>query len=307
MVSKDSYRYSLPSVSLGLSIHTLIHRVPHAADMIYSFCGAILMQLSGDGNNIQVREIHPIHFTMPLTEEQQQGRKILFELPGAIHSLHIEHIAALMGLCWSKRQLIHPTSDIPIEDEAEINAIDEGFKFFVSDKTDPNLNSNYHSQISLVLSSLRTAAVALFSNELPPNYAMCNLHYMLEFIEIPVLDDDDLSLTELPPFSTFGQHFGYIYRAAERILGPHEFSRTENDKEQNTIIPFAAMRPFLQSHQLDTKPEEVRRNQRNNVQEKSVQDMVEPPRDTQIEMFNPYEANNFISWTSSNADIDFDY
>jgi len=65
-------------------------------------------------------------------------------------------------------------------------------------------------------------------------------------IDIPALSEDN-DLLERPPFSVPVKHFGHVLKTAEEVLGAHEFVSLKPGVEEN-IIPFAAIRPFLQSH-----------------------------------------------------------
>lgn len=120
---------TLPSTLAG-AVKSLIQKVPHTAELIFSFCGAILVQQSGDDSPLG-KEVSQIDIGMPLTEEQQQGRQTLFELPTALKSFHVEHIPAMMGLCWNSNNL-HDTACVPLsEDDAQ--QIDEILKKIVAE------------------------------------------------------------------------------------------------------------------------------------------------------------------------------
>jgi hypothetical protein len=111
---------TLPSTLAG-AVKALIQRVPHTAELIFSFCGAILVQQGGD-DVVLGKQVSQIDIGMPLTEEQQQGRQILLELPTALMSFHVDHIPAMMGLCWNSK-FLHETANIPIGDKGEVEQI----------------------------------------------------------------------------------------------------------------------------------------------------------------------------------------
>lgn len=119
---------TLSSALIG-AVKSLIQQVPHAAELIFSFCGAMLVQQSGEDAALG-KEVAQIEIGMPLTEEQQQGRQTLFELPTALKSFHVDHIPAMMGLCWNNKNL-HPTASVPIEDDDQKQQIEATLKKIV--------------------------------------------------------------------------------------------------------------------------------------------------------------------------------
>jgi len=221
---------------LATAVNNLIKRVPHAADLIFLFCGAVLVELGGEGVVISSPEVAQLRITMPLTEDQEQGKKIILDLPRAINLFCIQHVPALMGLCWSKKPNIHPNADTA-PDPKKQEQIKEGLTQFIQDSQ--GKTSKLHTQIPAFLACLRAVGVAHFLAK--PAHPNTPLHYFLtEMIDIPALIEDD-DLSEGPPFSVPAKHFGYVLRLSEEILGPLEFPPSNEE----TIIPFSALRQFI--------------------------------------------------------------
>lgn len=238
---------TLPA-ALSNAIKALILRVPYAADLIFSYCGAVSVQQAGD-DVIIGKEVWNIKVEdhMPLTEEQQQGKQTLFELPTAIKSFCVEHLPAMMGLCWNCKNL-HETANVELEDADEIAAIAATFQKMVNRKFGNMIEKpEYHRQIPAILASLRAAGFSLFSAELSEEFANAPLRYYLTTISIPLLDDDNVDpdgLQDNPPFTTPAKHFGHVLKEAEGILGPDESSTPVLD---GPLVPWSAVRPLLQS------------------------------------------------------------
>lgn len=108
----------------------------------------------------------------------------------------------------------------------------------------------YHRQIPAILASLRTAGFSLFSMEITDQFGATPLIYYLTTITIPLVDEDD-EMADETLFQIQAKHFSHVLQQAEKVLGPHELSTPV--LEDACIIPFAAVRQFLESHIVDAK------------------------------------------------------
>jgi hypothetical protein len=125
------------------------------------------------------KEVAEIDIQMPLTEEQKQGRQIVFELPAALNSFHFDHIPALMGMCWNSQNLPE-TALVPL-DEADEKEIEETFKGIIE-------NPEHHRQIPALLASFRAAGACIFSFE--SNFAEDNpLYDYLTLVPVPMVEE----------------------------------------------------------------------------------------------------------------------
>eukprot|EP01105_Mastigella_eilhardi_P007620 TRINITY_DN1911_c0_g3_i2.p1 TRINITY_DN1911_c0_g3~~TRINITY_DN1911_c0_g3_i2.p1 ORF type:complete len:3679 (-),score=783.02 TRINITY_DN1911_c0_g3_i2:52-10641(-) len=219
----------------------LTQRVPHAADLIFSFCTAMIIQ-QADVNVPLGREVFDTvqHLGMPLTEEQMQGMQILHELPSALKSFHVEHLPAMMGLCWNHK--VHATADHQVTDPAVIEEIDQTLKLVVE-------TPQYHCQIPVILTALRAAGVSLFLNEITEQFGQTPLFYYLEMIPVPLIVNEG-DIRDRQPFCTLARHFGYVLKKTEEVLGPHETSPLA----ESYVIPMTAFRQFLQTHTVEERP-----------------------------------------------------
>ena len=272
---------TLPS-GLAFSLLNVINNAPHAAELIFSFCGAILLQIGGDDDNGLLDEVSKINIRIPLTEEQEQGKQILSELPGVSSEFMVKHIPALMGLCWSKKPIIHKSVDYTIEDPDLIQQIRDGFEKFIKQK-------EYHPQIPELLTSLRYFGMSMFCLEQNEQYSQTPLSIFLEssIIEHEFLDDFEY----IPPFSCMVKYYGSIYHIAEEILSPKEFESI-NLQNQSKLIPFAAIRQFLKSHNISSKD-----NQINPKQKENQRNISHENKDENNESKNEIEESSIQTFT----------
>jgi len=195
-----------------------------------------------------------------------------------------------------KKQIVHNTADIPIEDDDKVKEIEVNLKQCFVEEPDGTV-SKYHDQIPAVLASFRTLGVVQFTTEITQSFANCPLVYSLQFIDIPALDDND-EIGERPPFSTKAQHYGTVLRAIEKILGPHEFSGGAFANE-NTVVPFAAIRPFLQSHIVEA---EKNIGGKAHGSENVPPPIVAPPK---TETTTVPSLPVSVQWSASSGDLEF--
>eukprot|EP01133_Synstelium_polycarpum_P014536 gene14536-17171_t len=232
-LATESREFTTLPTGLTSRLKGIFGDIQHAADLIYSFCGAVLVYQSGDDVPLG-KEVADININMPLTEDQRQGGQILFEIPMARKGFRIDNIPAMMGLCWNIKN-VHPTANVPLDDDAKIE-IQETFAMIVG-------TPKYHKQIPRILTSLRIAGCNYFINELNHASAETPLHHFLPVF--PAFEDEEDQMLERYPFLTCAKHFGYILQEAESILGPKEF---ESNVEEKDLIP---IRKYLKQNLIE--------------------------------------------------------
>jgi len=174
------------------------------------------------------------------SENRQQGKKVIFDLPRAITLFCVQHIPAMMGLCWSKKPNLHHTANIPIIDAQTLKETERGFKVLVNDEN--GRPSKYLPQIPAILSCLRIVGFKHFTVNVPERSKLST--YIEYLMEIPAFQENGGEMLEKLPFNVSVIHYGHVLKIAEEILGTQEFA----EGNEEALIPFAAIRPFLQSH-----------------------------------------------------------
>eukprot|EP01125_Pyxidicula_operculata_P010465 TRINITY_DN343_c0_g3_i1.p1 TRINITY_DN343_c0_g3~~TRINITY_DN343_c0_g3_i1.p1 ORF type:complete len:4704 (-),score=480.58 TRINITY_DN343_c0_g3_i1:101-14212(-) len=291
--------YAPLPVSFGISVSKLIEQSPHACDPIVSFCYAIVLQET-QRRGAPPNMVSQIHVRIPLTEEQELGKRIIFEIPGASSSFCIQHIPALIGLCMKKKKnFIHESARIEITDNYEIERMKKFFHSLVEDEE--GKVSTYHNQIPNFLANLRATGVAHFSseiNEATANGSLC-IYFEAPIIEVKFVNDIE-NMENIPPFSTLAKHFGHVLQLAESILSPHEYSsHTEDDR--STIVSFSAVRPFLKTiDSTTTKTKESKSKEPESIYAPEVQLHEQNARPVEMEE----DPQNLVVWTSSFGDLD---
>ncbi|KAH3762020.1 E3 ubiquitin-protein ligase RNF213 [Pelomyxa schiedti] len=243
-LEREHRYFSALTPSIFGQVKSLIQREPHISESIFSFCGAVLLQVS-DRLVPNTKGVVSIAMDMPLTNEQKLGQQVMAEMPSVATAFHLEHLPAMMGLCWNHK--VHPSADQKIASEADIAEIEETLKYIVDTPL-------YHVQISAILTSLRVTGVCNFLNEITDAFAKTPLSFFLTVLtnapapaedrnieRIRFYDDD--TIMGRAPFALPVKYYGHILRQAEAILGPHETTGTA--VSESCIVPFSAMRQFL--------------------------------------------------------------
>jgi len=285
--------------SLANSVHSLIEQIPYASGMIFAFCGATLLQIEANPG-AKLQEVFQLRSAveMPLTEEQRHGQKLLMELPRARNSFLVQHLPAMMALCWSKKPDIHEKYDAPV-DEKEEEAIEAGLQRFVTEVgLDGKIQkSRYHPQVSTFLSSLRVAGLVNFTSD---NHPPCQLCWYLTLIEVPAQEDFESE----PPFTTETAHFGTVLRIAERIFGPVELE-SDAPNSARECISFASIRPVLQSLDVQEAKLPEHAEQFEVKEEKTTEDRTPSSADEVVRRDPNPEVTVPLLWADSTADLDF--
>ena len=223
------------SSSLARRLDTLFQNAPHSSDDIFAFCAAVLIQ-----GNQQVTQLAPyvnrVEFTIPLSDEQQRGKDILHDFS----SLKSIHIPALMGFCKRKKAFFHSSTDLPLNEE-ELKELREGLERIKQ-------NPEFFAEIPFILSEVRVAALSHFGQEKSQYEQETPLADYCEFF-IAVREEVFDDLEQLIPFCNPVGSFGTIVREMETIFGDVEMGRgggEERESEGEIVVPFAALRHFLQ-------------------------------------------------------------
>lgn len=120
-------------------------------------------------------------------------------------------------------------------DAADVNRVKESLKKYADT---PFL----HSDIPKILSELRVMGLSHFTKTVLPGDQDTPLLVYTEFFELSndVLDKEFMCV--------LARHYGHVMTLAEEILHNSELLGDSSEAERaRTIIPFAALRPFLQN------------------------------------------------------------
>ena len=278
----------LPPTLLS-SVKALLSKEPHASDLIYSFCIYILLQ----ENSISPlpKEVFEIKMDMPLTDEQKKGMQTLHDLPTAIKSFCIEHIPAMMGLCWNHQ--VHESADVAVQDLILQEEISNTLQKIAS-------TDSLHRQIPDILASLRAAGICFFINEISQQWADIALSNFLTTVSIPCIDSpkpEEEDIVNSPPFSVPSKHFGYVLRQAEEILGRKECTAGV------PVVPFSAVRPLLKSHVVPTQPQPAKQLQTQPPRQAQPQALSAQPTQEQMQ---PQEQQPKVIQVQTGGFLDLD-
>ena len=252
---QHKHRKFLPLPSkLAMQFDGLLKSAPHAAQLIFSFCCAVLIQENRE--DILLDDlVCSIKFDIPLSDEQRLGRKILDDIPTVMSSLQVEHIPALMGFCVRGDLVLDESANVPMSD-VDLTSLREGLEEIKNEK------KVLHASLPNILSEVRVVGLSHFTKEIGPGFQETPLYEFVEFF----FDPDSKfyeDLNGIIPFSVHVCHFGPLWRMLENILGPVELLNKKEDVGKPVsglgVIPFAALRPFLQSQRVgeDIKEEKV--------------------------------------------------
>ena len=289
----------LPSC-FGSSLSSLIHELIHVADMIYSYCYAILIQITSQPLDNLPNELSNIDIQIPLTEEQEQGRKILSEIPSFQSKIFLYHLPALMAFCWSKKlskNKFHKSADCELNDNLR-KEIKNGFHQLIFKDPLSKTISQYHSKIPTFLASFRICGLVFGTRKID------NADYDVSFLLTLNMDIDDL-LEDLyvPPFSVPCKYLASILAIAEDILGKEEFNSAPSTSLQNRF----AIRPLLKPIEVKQQMEIVEQDNAI-VEQESIAHFDTADNDPNIELFdsNDFDVDESIS-LSYDTEIDLDF
>eukprot|EP00008_Paramoeba_atlantica_P007651 CAMPEP_0201485450 /NCGR_PEP_ID=MMETSP0151_2-20130828/9545_1 /ASSEMBLY_ACC=CAM_ASM_000257 /TAXON_ID=200890 /ORGANISM="Paramoeba atlantica, Strain 621/1 / CCAP 1560/9" /LENGTH=958 /DNA_ID=CAMNT_0047869577 /DNA_START=11 /DNA_END=2887 /DNA_ORIENTATION=- len=291
----------LPS-SLSVQFDQLVKNAPHASELIFAFCAAVLVQESREENPLDSL-VSRIQFQIPLSDEQQSGRAILGEMPNVVSSLKVDHIPALMGFCLRGKNYVDETANLPMSQD-DLEDLRRGLR---------NIEETKHlfAYIPDILSEIRVAALSHFVSEIGPANQETPISFFCEFFVVDLECYDELEYNI--PFSIPGAHVWTLLREIEEAFGAIELMEVKPEKEEAglvgddlgeaVVVPFAALRPFLQSHTIEQEEKTQRGREKTKSEKKKPEKKKEEEKEEEESEVTKEEAE--IVWVQEFGEMEF--
>ena len=235
------------SSSLAKQFDLLFKNAPQSAELIFAFCAAVLIQGNQQENPLD-RLVCRVRFTIPLNDEQQRGKAILGDIPPIVSTLLVEHVPALMGFCWRGKRFFNDSADLVMREE-ELGDLREALQKIKQ-------TQEYYPFIPHMLCEMRTAGLTHFMQEIGEAWQEnpVSLYCEMFMPKLEIYDD----LEDVLPFAVPVGCFGTLLKEMEVSFGEVELMKEvmggekreeEKGEEGDTVVPFAAVKPFLLSRE----------------------------------------------------------